>query len=708
MLKRTVSGIMVTLLLIGVLTLAFNIQRAECSEPPATEWSKTYGGTNFDYGCSVVQTGDGGYAIAGYTESFGNGGKDFWLVKTDGTGNMQWNWPYGGTSEDGAHSLVQTVDGGYAIAGWTDSFGVRGHDFWLVKTDGTGHMQWNWPYGGTSEDVAYSLVQTVDGGYAIAGRTKSFGAGDDDFWLVKTNSTGHMQWNRTYGGTGDEHAYSVIQTLDGGYAMAGHTSSFGAGSTDLWLVKTDPAGNPQWNRTYGGTNQDYSYCVVQTSDGGYAIVGETMSFGAGHFDSWLVKTNSTGHMQWNRTYGGTGWDIAHSVVQTGDGGYVMAGQTRSFGAGAQDFWIVKTNCSGNPQWNQTYGGTATDIAHSVVQTGDGGYAIAGYTESFGAGNGDFWLIKLAGDKTPPTTTIDTSGVIGLEGWFVSDVTVTLTATDELSGVAETKYKIDGGSWNTYQQPFTIVTEGTSTVHYYSIDKAGNIEETKNETVKIDKTPPTVTILSPIAFGIYPACSDETYDFMATDNLDPLPAISAVVYDFEENIYSYPHSGDSLPDESGVYKLVVTATDKAGHTATQEIVFVIYDQSAGFATGGGWIIPEPELSDYKATFGFVAKYHKGATTPNGNLEFQYNYRDINLKSTEIEWLAISNNKAIFQGTATINGEELYTFRVQATDGDLTGDQPDNFMIKIWKGTDTEADPIHDFKGDLAGGNIKIHK
>jgi len=174
------------------------------------------------------------------------------------------------------------------------------------------------------------------------------------------------------------------------------------------------------------------------------------------------------------------------------------------------------------------------------------------------------------------------------------------------------------------------------------------------------------------------------------------------------VYSHPSSGGSLPYESGVYTLVVAATDEAGHNSTKEVIFVIYDQNAGFTTGGGWITPEPEEGDNKATFGFVAKYHKGSTTPNGNLEFQYNYRDTNLKSTEIQWLVISNNKAIFQGTATINKEGLYTFRVHATDGDLTGNQPDNFKIKIWQGTNTETDPIHDYQGQFAGGNIKVHK
>jgi hypothetical protein len=516
------------------------------------------------------------------------------------------------------------------------------------------------------------------------------------------------EWSRTYGGANDEFLDVVVQTDDGGYALAGYTYSFGGGPWDAWFIKTDSSGYQQWNQTYGGPEKDQADSVVETSDGGYALAGCTESFGAGGYDFWLVKTNSTGHEQWNQTYGGTNDDLAWSMVETSDGGYALAGaKNYSPGTGSSDFWLVKTNSIGNVQWNQTYGGANCDFAMSMVQTSDGGFVIAGVTESFGAGGYDFWLIKLAGDDVPPTTIIDTSGTAGLEGWFVSDVTVTLTATDDLSGIAETWYRINGDSWSIYQQPLIITTEGTSTVYYYSTDNAGNIEETMSMTVKIDKTSPTITILSPGAFSAYATDSGEVYCFLATDSLDPLPTVFADVYDFEGNMYSHPVSGDALSVESGVYTLVVTAIDEAGHTSTQEITFIVYDPSAGFATGGGWIIPEPEVGE-KATFGFVVKYHKGSITPNGNLEFQYNYRDINLKNTEVEWLVISNNKAVFQGTATMNGERLYTFRVVATDGDLTGDQPDSFGIKIWEGIDTEVDPVYNYRGGLAGGNIKIHK
>jgi len=358
-------------------------------------WSQTYGGTEKDGALSLVQTSDGGYAMVGYTCSFGAGEDDFWLIKTDEAGNMEWNRTYGGTGSDIAISLIETSDGGYALVGYTESFGAGSDDFWFVKTDSSGNMQWNRTYGGTKGDYAFSLVETADGGYTIAGYTRSYGAGRDDFWLIHVDSSGNAEWNRTYGGWDDDGAIFLVQTSDGGYALVGMTESFGHGSDrdDFWFVKTDSSGNMEWTQTYGGPNNEYGFCLVQTSDGGYAMAGCTYSFGAGSHDSWLVKTDAFGNMEWNQTYGGTDADGTTSLIQTADGGYILAGSTKSFGAGDFDWWLIKTDGAGNMQWNQTYGGSGTDIASSLVETSDGGYAIAGYTFSVGAGNSDLWLVK---------------------------------------------------------------------------------------------------------------------------------------------------------------------------------------------------------------------------------------------------------------------------------------------------------------------------
>jgi len=353
-------------------------------------WNKTYGGENNDYAGAMVQTSDGGYAIAGCTNSFGTGG-DCWLVKTDASGNMEWNKTYGGTESEGAIALVQTSDGGYAIAGNTNSFGAGGYDQYLVKTDALGNMQWNKTYGGGSDDYAGAMVQTGDGGYALAGCTYSFGADDGDFYLAKTDAAGNMQWNKTYGGENNDVAPAMVQASDGGYALAGYTYSFGAGDCNQYLVKTDASGNIEWNQTYGGTDDDWARALVQTRDGGYALAGDTWSFGPSR-DFYLVKTDASGNMQWNKTYGGTSTDIAYSMVQTRDRGYAMTGYTNSFGAGYDDFYLVKTDTSGNMAWNKTYGGTESEGAIALVQTSDGGYELAGYTQSYGSG-GDCYLVK---------------------------------------------------------------------------------------------------------------------------------------------------------------------------------------------------------------------------------------------------------------------------------------------------------------------------
>ena len=355
--------------------------------------TQTYGGVNCDHAYSMVQTSDGGYALAGYTESYGAGFSDFLLIKTDAYGTLQWSQTYGGADNEIAYSMIQTLDGGYALAGYTASYGAGKYDLWLVKTDSAGNPQWNRTYGGADYDYAYSLAQTSDEGYAIAGHTDSYGAGDDDFWLVKTDASGILQWSRTYGGTNNNYAHSMVQTSDGGYALAGYAESYTADDPNFWLVKTDSAGNLQWNQTYGGAVYDYAYSVVQTNDGGYALAGLTDSYGAGGYDFWLVKTDSIGNPQWNQTYGGASYEIAYSMVQTSDNGYALAGFSASFGAGKYDFWLVKTDSAGNQQWNQTYGGSKFDYAYSVVQTSDGGYVLAGLTNSYGAGDYDFWLVK---------------------------------------------------------------------------------------------------------------------------------------------------------------------------------------------------------------------------------------------------------------------------------------------------------------------------
>jgi hypothetical protein len=366
-----------------------------------TIFNQTFGGSGEDVARSVQQTSDGGYIAAGWTTSFGAGAADFWLVKTDSNGNMMWDRTYGGPSEDKAYSVQQTSDNGYIVTGISTSYGAGLVDFWLVKTDANGIVMWSRTYGGAGDDYAFCVRQVNDEGFIVAGHTDSLGAGNSDFWLIKTDSNGIMQWNKTYGGAGSDKAFSVAQTANGGYAVAGETDSLGAGNLDVWLIKTDSNGNMMWDRTYGGANIDTARSIQETIDSGYVIAGWTNSFGAGGTDFWLLKADSLGYLQWNKTYGGAYDEEANEVRQTSDGGFVIAGSTTTYGLGGWDFWQVKTGVTGNEEWTQPNGGTLDERAYSIKQTSDGGYIIAGSTESFGAGL-DFWLTKnVAPPPRPP-------------------------------------------------------------------------------------------------------------------------------------------------------------------------------------------------------------------------------------------------------------------------------------------------------------------
>jgi len=271
----------------------------------------------------------------------------FLFVGSVRASSEMWSQTYGGASSDSAEAMVQTSDGGYAIAGYTTSFGAGSYDFWLIKTDANGNVEWNQTYGGAHMESAYALVETSDGGYALAGVTNiRICHSDADFWLIKTDAYGNMLWNKTYS-KGVDCAHSVVETSDGGYALAGFTGFWF--DNDIWVVKTDEYGNIEWNNVYGDGNS-IAHSLVATSDGGYAIAGDTDHAGAGGYDFWLIKTDADGSMIWNRTYGGAEDDIAHSFVVTSDGGFAIAGETSSFGAGDSDFWLVKTDEYGIPEF----------------------------------------------------------------------------------------------------------------------------------------------------------------------------------------------------------------------------------------------------------------------------------------------------------------------------------------------------------------------
>jgi hypothetical protein len=360
-----------------------------------TSWWKTYGGTSDDEARSVRQTADGGYIIAGLTCSIGPGAPDsanFYLIKTDSFGDTLWTRVYGGTRPDVGTSVEPTNDGGYIVAGYTSTSNGKGMDIYVIKTDSLGDMVWATTYGGPNGDCAYSIQQTADAGYIVAGFTFSYGV-MGDVYLIKIDSLKDTLWTRTYGGPNVEIGSFAQQTADSGYIIVGEAYSFGVGGADVYLVKTDPSGDTAWTRTYGGALDDVGSSVQQTAEGGYIIAGTTKSFGDDSGDIYLVKTNAQGDTVWTRTCGGQGQDLATSVRQTPDGGYIVAGLTESFGAGGHDVYVIKVSAQGDTLWTRTYGGTHDELGYSVQQASDGGFIIAGYTSSFGAGNEDVYFIK---------------------------------------------------------------------------------------------------------------------------------------------------------------------------------------------------------------------------------------------------------------------------------------------------------------------------
>ncbi|KYK24758.1 hypothetical protein AYK25_01640 [Thermoplasmatales archaeon SM1-50] len=397
-------------------------------------WNHTFGGNSYDEGYSVQQTNDNGYIITGATLSFGAGNWDVWLIKIDTTGSEEWNRTFGGSNYDRGSSVQQTNDGGYVILGATYSYGQGDFDVWLIKTDSVGNEEWNFTFGGSSSDWGCSVQQTKDYGYILTGYTDSYGAGNSDVWLIKTDSAGNEIWNSTFGGIQYDRGFSVQQTTDSGYILTGYTVSYDADGTgcDIWLIKTDVNGIEEWHQTFGGTGIsnkfDMAYSVQQTNDGGYIIIGDTEIYFVAESDIWLIKTDANGNEEWNRIFGGVTADRGRSVQQTNDMGYIITGWTTYHRGADPDLWLIKTNSSGNEEWQYTYryGENSSDWGYSVQQTNDAGYIIVGATmpdgwnntdssQSYRQEGTDVWLIKTASENHPPIKPIINGPAFGRVG-----------------------------------------------------------------------------------------------------------------------------------------------------------------------------------------------------------------------------------------------------------------------------------------------------
>ena len=430
--------------------IAFSYAKAQA---PAIQWQKSFGGSGLEYWNACIQkTTDGGYILAGTGASLdgdviGNHALnpalisgDFWVVKLDAAGTIVWQKELGGTEDEFCYSIQQTVDGGYVVAGTSTSNDgdVTGHhlseDVWIVKLDAAGTLMWQKSLGGNGYDNSRCIQQTTDGGYIVAGYSNSLNGdltinhGNNDYWIVKLDATGTLLWQKSFGGSGDDRAYYIQQTSDGGYIVAGSNDSTNGdvtgnhGGSDAWIIKLDATGTLMWQKSFGNTGVDAARCILQTTDGGYifsgyrALTNSETNVNHGGKEAWIVKLDTTGTEEWQKLYGGSGYDEAVYIKQANDGSYILAGDT-SNGNGdvtgfhspvccgpVADYWILKLDASGTLLWQKALGGSNIDTACSIQQTSDGGYITAGYSYSTDGdvignhGSYDYWVVKLGADS----------------------------------------------------------------------------------------------------------------------------------------------------------------------------------------------------------------------------------------------------------------------------------------------------------------------
>jgi len=385
------------------------------SQAPVTQWTKCLGGSSTDELNGIKATSDGGAIVIGTTQSDDGditdppGYIDFWIVKLDAAGAVQWQKTYGSNNTDYAYAIDQTADGGYiftGMAGSTDgdvTSSAYGSQIWVVKLDVSGNMQWQKTFGGSNQEYGYSVRQTTDGGYIVAGSSASNDGnvtgnhGDFDVWILKLSATGTLQWQKSYGGSLFDEAYSIKQTSDGGYVVAAFTDSNDGNVTgfhgfyDIWILKLNASGILMWQKTVGGTGQERPNDIIVTTDNNYMVVGFTNSTdgdSTGTYlgvDGWVVKLSAAGVVQWQHTYGGNSQDVLTGIVQTPDG-FALTGSTSSNDSGditgshpSSDAWVFKINTSGAIQWQKYFGNNAIDRFTGIQKATDGGLLLAGST-----------------------------------------------------------------------------------------------------------------------------------------------------------------------------------------------------------------------------------------------------------------------------------------------------------------------------------------
>ncbi|MDI6807944.1 MAG: M6 family metalloprotease domain-containing protein [Candidatus Eisenbacteria bacterium] len=359
---------------------------------------KALGGSDDDLGFSIIQASNGGLVVTGETKSYGAGGNDLLLMKLDSSGNHLWTSVLGGSSEDYGSSVTQTSDGGFAVTGGTNSLGSGDYDVLIAKFDSAGTHLWTQTLGDMYEDYGSCIIETSDSCLVVTGTTGGYGASSNDLLLVKLDSLGNILWTRVLGGNTEDYGFSVVETSDKGFVVTGKTNSFGAGGSDILLTKFDSAGNHLWTKVFGGSYDEYGSSLVKASDEGFVVTGRTNSYGDGDYDLLVASFDSTGSHSWTRTVGGVYEDYGSSVV-VASGGLVMAGGTYSYGVGYRDLLLTKFDLDGNHVWTRALGGTSEDFGSSLAAMTDDGFAVAGGTGSYGTGGSNVLLPKFDGQGT---------------------------------------------------------------------------------------------------------------------------------------------------------------------------------------------------------------------------------------------------------------------------------------------------------------------
>lgn len=343
-------------------------------------------------GLDVIPAQGGGYIITGMITNDIIDDMDIYIVKTNNNGDIEWTKTYGGNKPEYSFNILQATDAsGYFIIGYTQSFGSGDYDSWLLKIDNSGDTLWTKRYGTWGNDQGKEIIPTSDGNYVIAGYSNSATYPDYQSYLIKINPSGNILWEKYYGGSNMEIGNSVKQCPDGGYVMFGQTFSYGAGGGDAYMVKTNASGDLLWTKTFGGAQNDEGICIVSNSDNTFALCIRDSSSVGKDIEVQIIKTDANGDIIWDKKYGGTEKDTDKMIQATSDGGYIVAAISRSFGWNLPDMWILKLSSNGDTLWTRNYGGNDNEHCYAVRETADGGYIAVGKTESSSSTNGIMFL-----------------------------------------------------------------------------------------------------------------------------------------------------------------------------------------------------------------------------------------------------------------------------------------------------------------------------